>query len=189
MTIITTPPDPASGNGVSTEIPPERIVVAAVVEWRGKIALFRRSRLIGNDSGMWHCISGFVEPGVTPQEQVVAELFEEAGLQAEDISDLRQGPVLVLADGRGASWLVHTFTAVTNRRRLCLNWEHDSYRWTTAQKGKRFTNRVSWLEDVLGATGHLAPFFRDKRGTENCTAEGFRGKAAGNQHKSQQGTR
>ena len=171
MSIFTIPPAPASENDIRTGIPPERIVVAAVIEWRGRIALFRRSRLIRHDSGLWHCISGFVEPGVTPEEQVIAELFEEAGLHAEDISDLRHGPALVLTDGCGASWLVHTFTAVTDRRRLCLNWEHDSYRWTTAQKGKRFANRVSWLEDVLGATGHLPIFFRDDTRTDIGDAE------------------
>jgi 8-oxo-dGTP pyrophosphatase MutT (NUDIX family) len=136
------------------DIPPDRIVIAAVVEWRGRIALFRRSRSLGHDSGLWHCITGFVDAGASPEQQTLEELFEEAGLQAKDLLDLRQGPALVVADGSGAPWLVHTFTALTSRRRLKINWEHDSYRWTAPHKAKRFTNRVTWLDSVLDATGH-----------------------------------
>ncbi|MET4901155.1 NUDIX domain-containing protein [Paenarthrobacter sp. CC6] len=136
-------------------IPTERTVIAAVIEWRGKIALFRRSKGVGYDSGLWHCISGFLEPGTAPERQALEELSEETGLEAKDLLDLRPGPPLVIADSTGAPWLVHTFTAVTTRRRLRLDWEHDSYRWATATKTKRFTNRVNWLDNVLEATGHL----------------------------------
>jgi 8-oxo-dGTP pyrophosphatase MutT (NUDIX family) len=135
-------------------IPADRIVIAAVVEWRGRIALFRRSRSLGHDSGRWHCITGFVEAGATPEQQALEELFEETGLQAKDLLDLRQGPDLVVPDGSGTPWLVHTFTALTSRRRLKIDWEHDSYRWTAPHKAKRFANRVGWLDNVLAATGH-----------------------------------
>lgn len=135
-------------------IPPDHVVVAAVIEWRGRIALFRRTRHVGHDSGRWHCITGFVEAGATPEQQTLEELFEETGLQAKDLLDLRQGPDLVIADSSGTPWLIHTFTALTSRRRLKVNWEHDSYRWTDPHKAKRFANRVSWLDTVLEATGH-----------------------------------
>jgi 8-oxo-dGTP pyrophosphatase MutT (NUDIX family) len=155
MITIDASPGPGLPPGPAVDIPAGNTVIAAVIEWRGKIALFRRSRRPGqHDSGRWHCITGFVETGATPEQQAREELFEETGLQTEDLLDLRQGPALVIADGTGARWLVHTFTAVTSRRRLNINWEHDSYRWTTAPKAKRFTNRVDWLENVLDATGH-----------------------------------
>jgi 8-oxo-dGTP pyrophosphatase MutT (NUDIX family) len=141
----------------TTHIPPERVVVAVVLEWRGRIALFRRSHQHSHDGGRWHCISGYVEPGVTPERQVLDELSEEAGLQAEDLGLLQHGPELVLTDASGASWRVFTFRATTYIRRLHLNWEHDSYRWTSPRKWRRFTNRVSWLDEVLGATGYHPP--------------------------------
>lgn len=156
MSAIDTLPGVSGPSDAEYDIPPGRTVIAAVVEWQGRIGLFRRSRSLCHDSGLWHCITGFVEPGVTPQQQALDELSEEAGLQAEDLLDLRQGPVLVLVDGSGTPWRVHTFTAVTSRRRLRLNWEHDCYRWTAPQKAKRFTNRVTWLGTVLNATGHCA---------------------------------
>jgi ADP-ribose pyrophosphatase YjhB (NUDIX family) len=155
MSITTT----STGFGASPDavagIPAGQTVVAVIIEWRGKIALFRRSRRLNHDSGLWHCITGFVEAGMTPQQQALEELAEETGLQAMDLQDLQHGPALTVADESGSPWLVHTFIAVTNRRRLKLDWEHDSYRWTTASKTRRFANRVTWLDNVLTATGHI----------------------------------
>jgi 8-oxo-dGTP pyrophosphatase MutT (NUDIX family) len=116
--------------------------------------MFRRSRSVGRDSGRWHCITGFVEAGAAPEQQALEELFEETGLKAKDLLDFRQGPCLVVPDGSGTPWFVHTFTALTARRRLRIASEHDSYRWTSPNKAKRFANRVSWLDKVLEATGH-----------------------------------
>lgn len=136
------------------DVPRDHVVIAVVIEWRGRIALFKRSGLLGHDSGLWHCITGYMEAGATPRQQTLEELSEETGLQAKDLLELRQGPDLVVADELGTPWLVYTFTAVTSRRRLEINWEHDSYRWTNPDKAKRFINRVTWLDNVLEATGH-----------------------------------
>ena len=151
--------DAASGerfpSRAAHDIPADRTVIAAVIQWRDKIALFRRSGNLGHDSGLWHCITGFMEAGATPEQQTLEELFEEAGLQTKDLLGLLPGPDLVVADGLGNPWLIHTFTALTSRRRLKINWENDAYRWTAPHKAKRFANRVDWLDNVLDATGHV----------------------------------
>ncbi|MFE4833584.1 hypothetical protein ACFRAU_02755 [Arthrobacter sp. NPDC056691] len=42
---------------------------------------------------------------------------------------------------------MHTFTAVSKRRRLTINDEHDAYRWTVPAKISRFSNRVpGWTQ-------------------------------------------
>lgn len=133
--------------------PPPRSVIAVVLQWREKIALFKRSPGVQSDQGRWHCITGFLEPGLSPSEQALEELREEAGLRPADLTELAPGPTLLLEDSRGACWAVYTFTAVTARRRLEINWEHTSFRWTSRRKAKRFSNRVPWLDAVLEATG------------------------------------
>ncbi|MFD2364331.1 MULTISPECIES: NUDIX domain-containing protein [unclassified Arthrobacter] len=140
--------------GVAPDIPLNHIVVAAVIQWRGRIALFRRSGRSSHDPGLWQCITGFLSAGATPEQQALEELFKEAGLRVEDLQALHQGPDLVVTDRSGTPWLVHTFTALTYRRRLGINREYDCYRWTDPRKAKRFANRVSWLDSVLSATGH-----------------------------------
>ncbi|MGO4248873.1 NUDIX domain-containing protein [Paenarthrobacter sp. RAF54_2] len=143
------------------DIPADRTVIAAVVQWRDKIALFRRSGNLGHDCGLWHCITGFMEAGATPEQQTLEELFEETGLQDKDLLALLPGPDVVVADGLGNPWLIHTFTAVTSRWRLKINWENDAYRWTAPHKAKRFANRVAWLDNVLDATGHVPAIISD----------------------------
>jgi 8-oxo-dGTP pyrophosphatase MutT (NUDIX family) len=139
-----------------SSVPVCRVVVAVVIEWQHRIALFRRSADLEHDGGRWHCITGFLEPGVTPYQQALQELAEETGLVSRDLVELKAGPCLALDDSTGAPWLVHTFTALSARRRLQINWEHDAYRWTAPAKVRRFSNQVSWLEAVLLATGHSA---------------------------------
>ncbi|MFE4542305.1 NUDIX domain-containing protein [Arthrobacter sp. NPDC056727] len=129
--------------------------MAVVLQWRGKIAMLKRSNTVGHDRGRWHCITGYLEPGASPREQAVLELAEETGLTRTEILDLAPGPTLTLIDNTGATWIVHTFTAMTSKRRLSLDWEHESFRWTAPEKTARFANRVPWLDTVLAATGHL----------------------------------
>jgi 8-oxo-dGTP pyrophosphatase MutT (NUDIX family) len=131
-------------------------VFAAVLEWRGRIALFRGSprQGAGRDGGLWRCVSGSVEPTTSLEQQLLEGLFEETGLQATDLLDLRRGRDVVVADGAGDPRFVHTFTALTSCRRLKISGEHDSYRWTAPPKARRFVNRATWLDTVLDATGH-----------------------------------
>lgn len=141
--------DPNEGSSVEAS----HTVIAVVVQSRGKIALFKRSQSLRHESGQWHCITGYLEPGYTPEQQALEELREETGLDPVQLAELRGGPRLLMTDGSGAQWLVHTFTAVTSTRRLVIDWEHEAYRWTVPNKVRRFSNRVSWLDQVLEATG------------------------------------
>ena len=130
-----------------------RHVVAVVVTWRGRVGLFKRSRSVRDDAGAWHCITGYLEPDRNPMRQAAEELWEETGLAVSHLEQLTAGPVLQLPDLRGGQpWTVHTFTAIANRRRLTLNWEHDAYRWVRPTQVPRFDGQVRWLADVLAAT-------------------------------------
>jgi 8-oxo-dGTP pyrophosphatase MutT (NUDIX family) len=148
---------PESGEVHAPAECPPRAVVAVIIEWRGRVALFRRSQSVGHDRGRWHCITGYLESGASPEEQAIAELIEETGLTENDLIDFRQGVPLRLTDHGGNPWLVHTFTAVTPRRRLSINDEHDTFRWTAPSKVRRYSNRVAWLDHVLEAAAKTRP--------------------------------
>jgi 8-oxo-dGTP pyrophosphatase MutT (NUDIX family) len=135
------------------DVPHQRTVVAVAVMWRGRVGLFRRSASVDYDQGLWHCITGYVEDGVTPEVQALTELQEETGLGAVDLESFGVGEVLDLTDTQGRSWRVYTFLATTTRRRLVLNHEHDVYRWVHPRAAARFGNSVSWMGDVLSAAG------------------------------------
>lgn len=126
-------------------------VVAIVLEHHGYIALLKRSETVGHDQNLWHCITGYLDPGTSPRQQALLELHEETGVGPMDLSSLESRAPLLLTTHTGSPWLVHTFKAVTSRRRLHLNEEHVSYRWTRPAKVSRFSNRVEWLDLVLDA--------------------------------------
>ncbi|WP_181138450.1 NUDIX domain-containing protein [Streptomyces sp. Ru73] len=129
--------------------PLPRTVVAVVLSWRGRVGLFKRSRHVGHDAGLWHCVTGFLDADGSAHAQALLELYEETGLTAADLTGFRAGPVLEPADAHGGHWQVHTFHAETTRRKLRLNREHDAYRWVRPQSVPRFDGQVPWLRDVL----------------------------------------
>lgn len=144
-------PEPCPVNGSTSKTSTTRVVVAVVLQWRGKIAMMKRSQQLHHDGGKWHCITGYLEDGSTSRDQALEELSQETGLGLESLSELRAGPRLMINDERGYPWLVHTFAATTTQRRLSIDWEHDAYRWIKPEKVKRFSNRVVWLDAVLRA--------------------------------------
>lgn len=128
-----------------------RPVVAIVLEWRGHILLLKRSALVAHDRGMWHCVTGYIDPGRTAMEQAIDELYEETGLRVVDLTSLTPGPVLEIPDSAGHVWPVRTFVASTPRKRLTLNWEHDTYRWVRPRRLRSFDGRVPWVDAVMSA--------------------------------------
>lgn len=130
--------------------------VAVILQWRGKVGLFRRSPTDGPDGGLWHCITGYIERGAEPRSQALLELHEKTGLRAVDLARLRSGLTIELPGDGGGHCTVHTFIAETTNRRLQLNWEHDRYRWVPARATRRYTT-VSWLEIALRAAEQFGP--------------------------------
>jgi ADP-ribose pyrophosphatase YjhB (NUDIX family) len=126
-----------------------REVVAVVLTYRGRVGLFKRGLRVGSDVGRWHCITGYIDEAASATGQAYVELHEETGLEIRDIKSLLAGEVLSLDDQNGEPWHVHTFLATTNKRKLRLNWEHDTYRWVPYRRVSRFDGQVEWLSHVL----------------------------------------
>jgi len=126
-----------------------RTVVAIVIRRFDKIALLKRSAIMTSDAGLWHCITGYLEPMITPERQAAIELLEETGLHTTELDTFRTGPILTIPAST-TIWQIHPFLAETTHRQLQLNWEHERYRWIKVSQRTRY-QRVGWLEDVLSA--------------------------------------
>lgn len=129
---------------------PHREVVAVILEREGRIALLRRGSLVGSDRGLWHCVTGYVEPSTGPADQARREVREETGLVVET-DQLHHLRVLPLHDEGQRLWLVHPFIVHSDTYRLRLNWEHTAYRWVKPHAVTRYRT-VAWLSDVLDVT-------------------------------------
>ena len=132
----------------------ERPVVACFLRHGDKICLLKRSQAVDSAPGRWHCISGFVEPGVEPLEQALAEIGEETGLEGEAIQLVAAPPpIRIERPSQGWVWIIHPFLFDAASAELRLDWEHDDYRWIDPSE-LAASESVSWLSLVWAA---LAP--------------------------------
>ena len=133
-----------------------RSVVALVITHGDLVCLLRRSAFVGSDRGKWHCVTGFLDPGVDPTDQALTELREETGLLPDDLCTFHAGPVLELPDGRSGMWRVLVHRAEARHLDVRLNWENDDFRWVRWSQTRIDGDIVSWLSDVMVAAGLAA---------------------------------
>jgi 8-oxo-dGTP diphosphatase len=96
-----------------------------------RLLVVRRSGRVGSYNTRWAGISGFIEQGVSPEEQACTEIREETGLQRSQVRFLKRGAVVEHIDQElGRRWLVHPFLVeVLEPEAIKLDWEAEEMRW------------------------------------------------------------
>jgi 8-oxo-dGTP diphosphatase len=96
-----------------------------------RILIVQRSQRVGSYHAHWAGISGFVEPGVTPDEQAYTEIREETGLQRDQVHMVKRGLVVEHIDEElGRHFYVHPFLFfVLAPDRIHTDWEAVAMRW------------------------------------------------------------
>jgi ADP-ribose pyrophosphatase YjhB (NUDIX family) len=93
--------------------------------------IVQRSQRVGSYHGHWAGISGFVEPGVTPDEQAYTEIREETSLQHDQVRMVKRGQVVEHIDeALGRHFYIHPFLFfVLAPERIQTDWEAVDMRW------------------------------------------------------------
>jgi 8-oxo-dGTP pyrophosphatase MutT (NUDIX family) len=126
----------------------ERSVIACFLQHGGKICLLKRSQAVGSSPGRWHCVTGFLEPGVQPLDQAITEIAEETGLIGDAVRLVgAPEPLRYERPSQGWVWIVHPFLFETASPSLQLDWEHDEYRWIDPAELDA-SDCVPWIRDV-----------------------------------------
>lgn len=96
-----------------------------------RLCLVRRSQRVGSYNARWAGVSGFIEAGVSPEEQAYTEIREETGLQKSQVRLLKRGAVVEHIDEQlGRRWLVHPFLVqALEPDAIKLDWEAEEMRW------------------------------------------------------------
>ena len=96
-----------------------------------RLLIVQRSQRVGSYNARWAAISGFLEAGVTPEEQAYTEIREETGLQGKQIHMLKRGHVIEYEDASmGRHWFIHPFLfEVLTPDAIVLDWEATELRW------------------------------------------------------------
>jgi 8-oxo-dGTP diphosphatase len=96
-----------------------------------RLCIVRRSQRVGSYNARWAGISGFIEEGVSPEEQAYTEIREETGLQGAQVRLLKRGAVVEHIDeALGRRWQVHPFLGeILEPDAIKLDWEAEEMLW------------------------------------------------------------
>jgi 8-oxo-dGTP diphosphatase len=104
------------------------------------ILIVQRSQRVGSYQGQWGSISGFIEPGVSPDEQAYTEIREETGLSPDQVRMLRRGEVITQPEPvLGREFLVHPYIfEVYKPDEIHTDWEAVQMRWIPPSEMKDY---------------------------------------------------
>ena len=96
-----------------------------------RMLLVQRSHKVGSYHEQWAGISGFIEAGVTPDEQAYTELREETSLQRDQVRMLKRGKVVEHIDeALRRHFYIHPFLfEVLAPESIQTDWEALTMRW------------------------------------------------------------
>lgn len=145
---------PATASGGDTSEQVTHVVTCFVMRrdrGRDEVLVVRRSDRVRTYRGRWAGVSGYVEPGVTPEAQAYVELREEVHLTPPDTRLLRAGVPLPVQDAaEGLSWVVHPFLFLaTAPEQVQIDWEAHESRWVAP-------GDIAGLQTVPGLASALA---------------------------------
>jgi 8-oxo-dGTP diphosphatase len=134
---------PSSADTVSGAKPADQAPTHVVTNFllrrdRGQdeLLLVRRSDRVRTYRGHWAGVSGYLEPGVTPEQQAYTELREETTLAPEHVRLLAAGQPLPVHDpAAGLEWVVHPFLfLVLAPERIRTDWEARDSAWVAPEE-------------------------------------------------------
>jgi ADP-ribose pyrophosphatase YjhB (NUDIX family) len=119
------------------------------------LLIVQRSGRVGSYNARWAGISGFLETGVTPEEQAFTEIREETGLQGEQVRMLKRGKVIEYEDASiGRHWYIHPFLfEVYAPDAIVLDWEAEKMLWIAPSDMHAFQTVPKLEEAYKSAVG------------------------------------
>lgn len=119
-----------------------------------RLLLVRRSGRVGSYNARWAGISGFIEQGISPEEQAYTEIREETGLQQPQVRLLKRGEVVeYLDENLNRRWLVHPFLAeVLAPEAIKLDWEAEEMRWIIPEELNNYETVPKLYEAFVSAS-------------------------------------
>jgi hypothetical protein len=115
------------------------------------LVLLRRSAAVKWDTGLWQCVTGYLEDGKDPWIQTIQELAEETSLDERQLR-LRTRPKTVSIVDASRVWLVYCTIFEVVDGIVSLNWENDAISRVCRLEDLPGPF-VSWLPQVLYAVG------------------------------------
>ena len=96
-----------------------------------KILLLKRSNEVKTMKDLWAGVSGIIEKDEMPLSRAKIEIFEEAGINEEQIALLKSVDEIKIISPqyKDHQWNVFPFLFKTNSTKIKLNWENSEFVW------------------------------------------------------------
>lgn len=115
-----------------------------------KILLLKRSNKVRSMRELWAGISGIIEKDELPIARAKIEIFEEVGLDEEQIILVKKAEKMriVSPQYKNHEWEVFPFLFETKNPEIKLNWENSEYNWIKVEDISNY-DTVPSLKKVL----------------------------------------
>ena len=125
-------------------------IVTSFLTNNNKILILKRSDKVKSMKGLWSGVSGLIENSELPLDRAKIEIFEEVGLQENDLTLLKEAESVTVSSPqyRNHQWEINPFLFETKNGKIKLNWENSDFKWVERIELKEYQT-VPNLEDIL----------------------------------------
>lgn len=110
---------------------------AVVFNKEGKFLVLLRGSTAPSNPLKWDLPGGDVDYGEDPEESILREIKEEAGLEVDGLEPF---DVEAHINSRGQHWFTVAYKALAKDDKVKISWEHDEYKWVDDKKFSALTS-------------------------------------------------
>ena len=125
-------------------------IVTSFLTNNNKILILKRSDKVKSMKGLWSGVSGLIENNELPLVRAKIEIFEEVGLEENDITLVKEAENVTVSSPqyRNHQWEIYPFLFETKNEKIKLNWENSDFKWIERTELKEYQT-VPNLEEIL----------------------------------------
>ena len=123
-------------------------IVTSFLKDDDKFLLLKRSNKVKTMKGLWAGVSGIIEKDEEPISRAKIEIFEELGIEEEQIKFLKAAPKMnvVSPQYENHEWVIFPFLFEVKKPTIKLNWENSEYEWVGVDEIKNYETVPSILK-------------------------------------------
>jgi 8-oxo-dGTP pyrophosphatase MutT (NUDIX family) len=125
-------------------------IVTSFIKNDNKILILKRSDKVKSMKCLWAGVSGIIENNEMPLVRAKIEIFEEVGIQEEQIELLKaiQQMKILSPQYKDHEWNIFPFLFKVKNPEIKLNWENSEFKWIEPNEIKNYET-VPELEKIL----------------------------------------
>lgn len=113
----------------------ENDVTTSIMKHGERVLILKRSQKVGTNRGKWAGVSGYVEPGESPDQTAPREIREELSIGEFTLVG-KADPITIREEGH--IWTIHPYLFETATEDVVTDWEHTEHRWVLPSEVKDY---------------------------------------------------